>query len=125
MSRSALVSSHQSLQKIGKALVDSYDDVPAADVNFIYYLAFKEMMEMSLSETERLACLRMIINSCESHEKFLASQDSHESLNQRIAEQFLGMIDILSQCRENAVTLQALVNAFLTTLHRIAITGSV
>ena len=125
MAQSTAPSPHQSLERIGKALVDANNDIPATAEHFILIFPWKELENMSLTDKERLEYLAIIINFCESDDKFRSIAGSNESTNQRIAEQFLAMIDVLSQSREKAATFQTLANIFLTKLHRIAITGSV
>ena len=125
MAQSTAPSAHQSLERIGKALVDANNDISATADHFIFILPLKELQNMSLSQEKQLEYLGIIITLCESDDKFRSIDGSNESTNQRIAEQFLAMIDVLSQSREKAVIFQTLANIFLTKLHRIAITGSV
>ena len=120
----SISSDHQSLEKIGSALVAAYPDIPDDWKGFVVGYAARRMESICPDRRHRVACRATVCKFLNEDENLVSMDQSNSS---RIGEQFLELIDFLSKSVEDPERHpeQWLANDFLSTLHHIAVTGRV
>ena len=116
-------SDHQSLEKIGRALVAAHPEIPPDRHSFVFKYAVRRMGSICPQPRRRAIYSRIVSNFLKENQNVVSNDQSSVS---RIGEQFLVLIDFLSKAVGNPQDdLQWLADDFLSTLHRIAVTGRV
>jgi hypothetical protein len=116
---------HQSLEKIGKALIQANIRIPANRQDFVSQFVIQWMKRRFPFSRSRSNWIKKISKYCQLNENLLSIQKSARSNPSRIGEQFLILIDFLSATDISTQNLQPVAHEFLLALHQIALTSEI
>jgi hypothetical protein len=116
---------HQSLEKIGKALIQANIRIPANRQDFVSQFVIQWMKRRFPFSRSRSNWIKKISKYCQLNENLLSIQKSARSNASRIGEQFLILIDFLSATDINTQNLQPVAHEFLFALHEIALKNGI
>jgi len=114
---------HQSLEKIGKALIQANIRIPAHGEDFVSQFVIQWMKSRFPSSRGRSNWIKKISKYCQLNENLLSIQKSARSNASRIGEQFLILIDFLSATDISTHNVPPVAHEFLLALHQIALTS--